>query len=45
MRKRVVRVAIFIALAIAAAIGGASVAGALNAPASTSQPDQGIGWE
>lgn len=45
MRKRAVRVAIFIVLAVAAAIGGASVAGALNAQTSTSQPDQGIGWE
>jgi hypothetical protein len=44
MRKRVVRVAIFIALAVAAAVGGATAAGALGANTSTSQPD-GFIWE
>jgi hypothetical protein len=42
MRKRVVRAVIFLAIAIAAAVGGAAAAGAIGAPA---QPDSSIVWE
>jgi hypothetical protein len=42
MRKRVVRAVIFLVLAVAAAVGGATAAGALGS--STSQTDNVI-WE
>jgi hypothetical protein len=43
MRKRAVRTVIFLVLAVAAAIGGATAAGALGS-SSTTQPDTII-WE
>jgi hypothetical protein len=46
MRKRVVRAVIFLAIAVAAAVGGATAAGAMGAHAQYVQTtDDGIGWE
>jgi hypothetical protein len=45
MRKRVIRAAIFLALAIGAAIGGATAAGAFGASSGQVSTDQGIIWE
>jgi hypothetical protein len=45
MRKRTVRALIFLAIAVAAAVGGATVAGAIGADTSTSQSPDGYIWE
>jgi len=46
MRKRVVRAVIFLAIAVAAAVGGATAAGALGAQSHYVQTsDDGAGWE
>jgi hypothetical protein len=43
MRKRLVRAVIFLAIAIAAAVGGATAAGAFSSP--HTQTTDGIIWE
>lgn len=45
MRKRLVRAVIFLAIAAAAAVGGATAAGAFGGGANTVQTTDGIIWE
>jgi hypothetical protein len=45
MRKRIIRAAIFLALAVGAAIGGATAAGAFGGSSDQVTTDQGIIWE